>query len=469
MKKQSSGKFVLLLVFLTWPAIVAAQSTLNFPRALSAAERGSTGFAILNPGGATAMANFTLYDSSGAAAATTSRQIPARGQLSRLASELFASSAPKGWVQVTSTTSGLQGFWLGGDFATYTDGAAAAEAYIDHLLPVVGNSEINIANSSVGSVAATIFAFDANGNQLATAFQALPPKAFMQSSLSGLFSPQVVAQTTHLRISCSTPFATTVVFKDSLAPQSWGVINGVDAGVFVDELRFPHVVSGEIGGANYSTLLNVANLSNEPQVVTFRFTPDGASSPSATASIQVAGNGTIRLSATGLFGFAGNVFRNGWVKVEGQSGLTGFAAYSDVFKRGSAVVPAPPAPGVQMMFAHIADLDPWWTGLALLNDSGSTAEVQVFAMEPGGSLIGGPQNVATAQFSVPPGQKVARLLREWIPQTHGRPSDGGFVFVRTTNGVPLYGMQLFGNVNASILANVSGRPIAAGSFTPPGP
>ena len=96
-----------------------------------------------------------------------------------------------------------------------------------------------------------------------------------------------------------------------------------------------------------------------------------------------------------------------------------------------------------MLFDHIADLTPWWTRIALLNPGAVDANVEVYAMTPAGTLIGGAGNVSTAKFVLPAKTKVARLLGEMIPATQSRTSDGGFVFVRTTNGVPIFGNELF--------------------------
>jgi len=117
------------------------------------------------------------------------------------------------------------------------------------------------------------------------------------------------------------------------------------------------------------------------------------------------------------------------------------------------------------MFAHIADVSPWWTGLGLLNTSSSNATVSVYAMNLNGTLIGGADNVATARFTINAGAKVAKLLTELIPQSETRGENGGFIFITSTQ--PLYGIELFFLRNLRIVANV-----AAGSgtgFTVPAP
>jgi hypothetical protein len=150
--------------------------------------------------------------------------------------------------------------------------------------------------------------------------------------------------------------------------------------------------------------------------------------------------------------------------VIGTAALTAFVAYADSVAGGLAVVPAQTTPRTGLMFAHIADLPPWLTGLALLNTTSANATVSVYAMTPAGTLIGGADNVPTARFTLNAGAKTAKLLSELIPQTQQRTSDGGFIFISSTQ--PLYGIELFFTRNLRILANVAAG--AAGSFTPPG-
>src|SRR6185369_8362306 len=82
-----------------------------------------------------------------------------------------------------------------------------------------------------------------------------------------------------------------------------------------------------------------------------------------------------------------------------------------------------------------------------------------------GTLIGGPATTPLASFTLNPGTKMAKLLG---PELVGINVNGGFVFVRTTNNVPLYGLELFFDRSGSFLANVAAGSLTAGiSFTPP--
>ena len=142
----------ILLCLLGLPGPIWAQSTLSFPKIFSISELKTTGFAVVNPGPVDATVRFTLYKPDSPTSQIlwqTSWLVPAKAQLSKLGSELFPSFngyfvgeptgnpffAVPGWVQVTSTTPGLQGFWIGGDFATFTDGAGPSPAGGDLVQP----------------------------------------------------------------------------------------------------------------------------------------------------------------------------------------------------------------------------------------------------------------------------------------------------------------------------------------------
>jgi len=89
----------------------SAQSVLNFAKA-TVSDSLNGGFAVTNPTANYADVQFTLYGldgnpvSSGLVNPVRHRVAP-KGQISMLASELFASSTIDGWVQVTSPASNL--------------------------------------------------------------------------------------------------------------------------------------------------------------------------------------------------------------------------------------------------------------------------------------------------------------------------------------------------------------------------
>ncbi len=459
----------LLLLWLLVPVTVFGQSTLNFPRLYTQSDLALTGFAIVNPSGTDAETTFTLRSTSGATLETETRTIAAGGQLVRLGSELFTEATSPGWVQVaTSDTNGLQGFWLGGDFSTFTDGSEAALSAASLIFPLVGaDTEINIANTAVAQSSVTISLRQSDGSELASSAQAVVGMGAFQSSAAALFPGVDVSQATHILMTGAASIAATAVVTDFLVSPSWGVANGVDAAGATTELNFPHV----LGSGGWVTTIGVTNLVSTQQTVTITFYPCPASGtcPGSPTSVNrtLAGDGGLSESAESLFGFTGPDLQEGWVRVTGTSAVTGFVAYAFSAASGLAIVPAQASAQTSMLFAHMAQEAPWLTGLALLNTSNTTANVEVYVMNPDGTLVGGALDAPDAAFTLAPNAKIARLLNEWIPAAQ---TNNGFVFVRTTNDVPLYGLELFLLTDIALLANVAPGAIADGiTYTPPPP
>ena len=297
--------------------------------------------------------------------------------------------------------------------------------------------------------------------------QTISGMGVFQSSAASLFSAVDVSQATHILMTGGASIAATAIVSDFLVNPSWGVVNGVDVSATTTELNFPHVING----AGWITSVGVTNLAATSNNVTITFTPCPAAGtcPGAVTSVQqtIAGNGGLQETAESLFGLSASEFQEGWVQITSTSAVTGFVAYAGTGANGLAIVPAQASSLTSMLFSHIAQGPGWGTGVALLNTSNTTANVEVYAMNQGGTLIGGALDAPDAAFMLAPGAKIARVLNEWIPAAQ---TNGGFVFVRTTNDVPLYGLELFFLTNLNILANVAPGAIADGiTYTPPAP
>ncbi len=457
----------LIWVLLLVPAVAHGQSTLNFPRSFSQADLASTGFAVVNPGSATAAATFTLWSSDGSMIATFDEDIVAGGQLSLLGSELFPNASADGWVQVSSPADGLQGFWLGGDFTTFTDGAEAAPSATGLVFPLVADdTEINLVNTAETPADVTISLRQADGTELATTDETISGMGVFRDQASAAFPGVDLSEATHIQLSATTAISATAIVDGFLVSPSWGVVNGVDSSATTTELNFAHVIAGAGGGGNWLTQVGVTNLTASSNNITITFNPlEGLP---VTVQRTIAANGGLRESTETLFGFPSTEFQDGWVRVTSALPTTGFVAYADTVAGGLAIVPVQGTPLTQMLFAHIAQATGWLTGIALLNTSNTAAEVEVFAMNPNGTLIGGTLDSPDAAFTLAPGEKIARLLDDpWIPAAK---TNGGFVFVRTANDVPLYGIELFFLTNLALLSNVSPGALAPGiDYTPPTP
>jgi hypothetical protein len=457
-----------ITLLLVLPAIGLGQSTLNFGYVIGADELSRAAIAVVNPQAASAQTTFTLYGSAGEILQTANLTIPAGGQLSKLANQLFPTAGTGGWIQATSAAAGLRGFWLLGDFATFEDGAEAAAPASEMVLPLITDqSDISLLNPGSEDAAILIRLYTATGQELAEpAVRVLPPKGSFRGRATALFSPLDWSAATHAKIISGTPVVASAAISNFQMSPSLSALNAVSTVTPPTEFIFPHVVQGTLGADNYMTIIGVSNATATSQTVTLTFFPSDGSLPISIQRI-LAGNGALRMRASSLFQFS-SALQSGWVRVSAPLGIAGFASNADLQQGGVSATAGLSRPQASFIFGHIADLAPWWTGVALVNPGQSSATVEIFAIAQDGTLIGGADNSATARFVIPPGGRVSQLLKEFIPQTQSRSVDGGFVFVRSN--VPLYGLGLFFTRDLRILSIVPGLDVTAGvTFVPPSP
>jgi hypothetical protein len=460
-------KFTLgiLVVWLALPIAAYGHSEIIFPRLFSLTELSNTGFAILNPDPSAASVSFFLVSGAGSnvvPGAPPTFQIPPGGQLTKLGSELFPTATIGGWVYAVIDTEGPQAFWLNYDSGiTFLDGAEAAQLDTigpDQIVPLVaGSAELNVINPNGIKVPITIQLFGDNG-QLAPSFaHELPIAGGLQTQVSAIFPSADMAQARYIRIrSAGAPFGSMVLLRGFLVPGESAVVNGANISTR-SEINFPHVINGSLVGSNYTTVIGVTSLTGASQTVTITFHPNEGSPIVVPRTLPP--NGAMRETAQSLFGLAPE-FQSGWVSIAGAAPLTGAAAYADTVAGGVAIVPASVSQ-TNLFLMHIAEGAPQWqTGLALLNPGSSPSNVEIFAVNPAGSLIG------RTMLSLDPGKKIASVIHELIPQTRG--INGGFVYVRSTNNVPLSGIELFYTEDQKVLSNVAaGRAVGGVTYTPP--
>lgn len=471
----------LFILFLACPLSGFGQSTLNFPRLFAVVDLPNTGFAITNPGSTAATVTFTLINATGGSVGSANRVILARQQFSETGNQIFPNANTAGWIRATSTSTGLQGFWLGGDFAgfNFMDGADAAPGVAQELVfPLAtASTEINIANlatttGSSGSVqnitnTFTIRLLGSNGIEQfpPVVISNVAPNGIYKNTLVNIFPSANFTSAVYVRVTGSGAMTGTSVTTDFIHAPSWSVVNGVDPGTPATEVNFPHVPSGpETGAPKWTSQLGITNFSASSQALTITYNRSVGSPVTVTRNL--AGRGVLRESVKDMFSF-GAAPEDGWVRVSGTGPLGGFIAYGFDATSAVAVVPVQTTPRTTMIFSHVANSPFWGTGLALLNTSSTDANVEVFIMRRTGALVGGAQNVLTAAFTLPGGTKRARLLTELVPTAN---ADDGFVYVRSVNNVPLYGLQLFFTSSIRMIANVAAGVIDPTiTFTPPPP
>lgn len=467
----------LALLFVLGSTIAWSQSVVNFP---IPTDSGPAGYAIFNPGTAAASATFTAFSATldGAQLASVTETVPAGGQIAKLGTELFpGASNPqgglRGWVQATSATSGLLGMESTGDFSTGVEAINGAMPSSDQILPVSGTTRIFAGNPGVSVLTVTIKAYDANGTQVgSTITKTLRAKGLYDSQaqdgiLFGTSQFPLFAAAEHVRISATAPVVATAILSTTILPngRDSAAVNGTDVAGAQTVLNFPHVVNGPLGSSNYVSLVGVTNPTASQQTLTLTFNPDSGSPLSVQKTVPP--NGSLQGTIHDLFGLPTG-YQSGWLQVGGAAQLVGYVAFGETTGGGIDLVPVQPTAQTTLLFGQLAELAPWYTGLALLNPSTTDATVEVYAMSTDGSLIGDPQDFSIGHFTLPAKTRTARLISQFIPATDTRSTDGGFVFVRTTNNVPLFGMVLFSLRSGAAMANVAAEGLPQGiTYSPP--
>ncbi len=376
-------------------------------------------------------------------------------------SAVFSPDPTRLWIDVTSDTSGLTGFFLEGDDAlTYLDGGELAGNGTDLMLPIVENTgsgitELSLVNPSTQAVQATIQFLRSNGTSISSIDQTVPAKGSLQGPLSSLFNISY-ADVASIRIRSSSP----VVCYGSIFRQSDPsliIIPAEDVTAPAKTLYFPQLAQGDA----WATSVGISNLSftDKTLVTITAYQPDGTlfTSPAVQqnpVTQEILPGGVFRSSLKNLFGFASSPLQTGWIKVEAAAPtINGFVEYGAGSTR--ALVTAQLTPYQRSTFSYQVTSAGYYTGLAVLNPGSLTANIEVYSLKADGSPLGKTQRVFK------PGQKEARLLQEWVPAAAAQAA--GWVFVRSDH--PIIATQLFGTDSYAALANVPPQEVTT-DFAP---
>jgi erythromycin esterase len=469
MHTKRMSRLILAVLTLCMAEFAEAASTLYLPRQFNPSEMATVGVAFLNPTAAAAAATFKLRTADGATAVSSQRTIPANGQLSLTLNQLFPAVTVRGWLSADIDVDRVTGFWLAGDFVTSVDGAPLLNPDDAAASPgfafFATTSEISFVNIGSNAVAGNLRLLNASGIQVAAAPFELAVFGVFQQTVASLFPAQADsfgADTYWISVSADSANARLIGTAVTPRADADKLVTNL-LSVSSDRFVIPHIVGGRIAGATYESTIILTNLQPSSQSVTL--TLRQTAGPVLTAQRTIPGNGVLRSSAVSLFG-ASSV--DGWLLVEATMPVSGVVTYSDAGNGGgTAVEMQAGAADIDLAFGHIANLPPWSTGIALANPSATDAQVEIYAIDPSGNLIGGPSQAASASFVLPAQSKRAFLLSEVIPQIQTRSTDGGYVYVRSTNGIGLHGSQLFFRNSGLVYANVPAAPLRDLAFTTP--
>ncbi len=458
-------------VILTLSIVASAQTVLRFPRVVSGSET-YTGIAVSNPTPEAATVTLTAYTPEGSVwtgAGISNPEtvtVPAGGQLARLTREVFGSGEFNGWVRATSSTAGLTGFFLNGNFAgSDLDGAEAGSAETELILPLVEVNaptvtELTVVNPNETGAAVELTAYGSDGTVLGVVNLGLAARALIRQRVETVFAGLAISGASHVRVRSDVPVVGFGLVADFVAggqaretAATMGRRLGAGPAYIV-----PHFASG--GG--WLSLLGVVNGSGVNQSVTITvYGNDGelAQLGENPKTIELAGNGSLRTTVGELFELDPAVLETGWLKLEATVGfLIPYVGYGVVGAPSFALVAGTQtgAASRYQTYAQVAEGAGLFTGLTVVNPGSNPATIDVVVMRPDGTTVG------TTQVTLAAGNKSAQLLREFIAAS--LEEVGGWVFLRSTE--PVLGAVVFGSRSGRALAQVP-QLDAGGDFLAP--
>jgi hypothetical protein len=425
-----------------------AQSTLNFAKA-TLNERFTAGFAVINPTSSYADVQFTYYGldgnpvSSGLVNPVRYRVAP-KGQVSMRASDLFAGSRADGWVQVTSATSGLAGYYLSGDFATTLQGAEPATPLSAQIVPLLredqqNHSELVVVNPGNGNSLVTVNFFNSKGEAIATQQQSLNAHAAWRLPISSVVA---AADNLSARITSSAPVSVqaSIQRNDALL---------YVPGQPVDQPAATRVAPHFISGNGYDPVLVLKNPAGSALPVTVTLFGENGGPPLQSMdaptpmSFTIPANGSLSLKTVDITGRVFTPAINGWLRVDTANvPMNGLL----VLDQGQVLtaVPLETTALDRAVYSHIYEEDSVYTGFAFVNPVASTAVVDMMLVADDGKTI------SQTQINIPPFSKVFKIMRDVLSEARGR--NGTYLFVHSSEQI--YGVDLVGGAGNTFQATV---------------
>ena len=128
--------------------------------------------------------------------------------------------------------------------------------------------------------------------------------------------------------------------------------------------------------------------------------------------------------------------------------INGSVRFKNVDGRNSTTLPLFRVPDKDALYAHIAQDQGFFTGVAIKNRTRTPVDVIVEAFDASGRFVGG------ADFTLDPGARMVKLLFELIPETTGQRA-GGFRVLSPDGAVESF--ALFGDLTGDWISTIPGE------------
>jgi hypothetical protein len=393
--------------------------------------------------------------------APVSTTLAAGAQLPIVDNQLFgpgnAAAVLPAWGKIASSVPQLAGFFLTFNRnLTSMDGADLSQAPMPFsVLPEIGDQDftrIFLANPNSSDASVSIDLVGSDGTVRKTVNASITALGTYFGDLkTDVFPGIALDPSDYVRVTSD---------KGLLHYESFGGVSG-DIAVLAGQdltkgagtLYAPQYV---VGGPWRSTL-SIVNLGLDPGSVTLRLVGEDGTQIGNTRTLTISGGGKIYVSDQSFFGgsSAGSPALpvQGYVEVTASGmWLSGSVVFGDA-NRGtfSASMPLISTLHPAMVLSQVASNATYFTGVAIVNPSGSSVTATVDLHSADGTLLN------TVEQIIPAGQRRAQLLTEYFPGIMGQDLHSGYIKVTANQGVACFGV--FGTHDLSVLSAIPASPI----------
>jgi hypothetical protein len=404
--------------------------------------------------------NFTAIDDNGVLTSGQGITNPvtlsmvSQTQLPQLDAQVFgnglSNSNSNGWIKLESTTPDIHGLFLCYDPSmTYLDGANFDNTQLTDIaftdIQTDGYNKISVINDNLEN---TTIAFDlvaANGTIRRSQSRVIPSQGSLAADVFDDLFPNDTPNTGDYIIARS--------FKGVQAFQVLRQKTGDTAALTAQDISAGSTIlyaPQYASGGYIRTALSIINLDSVAGTVSFRFMGDDGVQLGTTKTLAIQPKGKLYIDDPNFFLTpAAGVTICGYVEVASNGvRLIGSSTFGDsnrqTFLASLALISNPET---SLFYSKITSNASFFTGLAILNPNQLDTVVMIEAYDAAGTLIGRDTELLNA------GQRISRLLTQYIPALIGKDQVSGYVVV--TSDRPIASFSTLGTNNLSAMAAIA--------------
>ena len=429
---------------LTWTKITAIRDMVygnplshNIPTMINTPDA-ITGIAVVNTDTTSGVSvTLTSYRNDGTSSSPVSLAVPAKGQISKLSSELFGStSSDGGWVKVAVNRPGIKGFFLSFDpvLNTMDGGPFMNRPVNDFVLPDLRNAEVSLVNPGSSAIEVTLKVIGDAGAELAS-------PTVVQIPANGRYVARMDTPDSYLRATSSQMFVASEQF--GTAGRSTNFLDGLIADTGARFLYSPQYVVG--GG--YTSKLTLINLENLQTTVSLSWFRNNGANVAGNVQVVLPPLGRTTIVDADRFAVAvPDSGLDGYLFVSSSiTRITGTVQFGDsVESKFQTTLPLVSTPYTETIYAHVAQNSAYFTGVAIINGNSGPANVTISMFNTSGVQVG------SGQRTIAPNARISELLSQIDPQL---PQLNGGYF-KVTAARPVYSFAVFGTNSLSVLAAI---------------